>query len=171
MYYPDYNSITEGARDTISIVDQVDTDYTVYLIKQKDTSRLDPEIAVDEGVYLVNLEVIDSNLTSADGYISNVQLRSNLGSYVTDEKAENKRNPISSYRYTNAAGTVNLTEAQMKKALGFTDDGYPVSLTGAAQSSNVIYETTVEVYPAGTYDANGFKDTAVTPLATLSSGQ
>ena len=105
------------------------------------------------------LHVKDTNNMS-DGRVARITLRTNIVEDLYNNASPYENALICSYKY---AGDQDAPE--VKRLLNYNGN-LPQSLGGKKNKTNAIYDTTVQVFPEGTYPDH-FDDT--NPLAELSN--
>lgn len=164
MYYPNYNSMAGNCRDIIHIITTEEEDCHLYIIKQRTSET---NLIVNEKNYQMQLWVTDAAYTGAADYLSCFDLRSNLGRVLTSPIGEKAENQLS-YRYDRNGAGGTEDQSAIQKMLGIPEEGIP-SLAGSTPFDNLIYETTVEIFPEGTYASGDYNEDK--RLAVLSNCQ
>ena len=154
FYYPNYNSKSTGAPLDIFDIDfQADIDFNLYLVKQTYSG-----MSITDTNYHALLDVKDS--PSSGEKRPRITLRTNILDDLYGYAATNLNKISYNYKYNGW-----LAQEDIPIMLNFLDDR-PQALSGKRDSKNLIYKTTVEVYPEGTYpDLFDEKE----PLAKLSN--
>ena len=154
FYYPNYNSIsTEAPLDIFDIDFHGDIDFNLYLVKQTYSG-----MSIADTNYHALLDVKDS--PSNGEKRPRITLRTNILDDLYGNAATNLNKISYIYKYNGW-----VAQEDIPIMLNFLDDR-PQPLSGNRDSKNLIYKTTVEVYPEGTYpDLFDEKE----PLAKLSN--
>lgn len=154
FYYPNYNSTSSA--DSLDIFDidfQADIDFNLYLVKQKYVGE-----SVTDTNYHAKIDIKDS--PSSGEKRPRITLRTNILDDLYGYAVTNANKITYAYKYKG-----DLAQDEMAAMLNFSGDK-PQPLSGNRDSKNLIYKTTVEVYPEGTYP-DLFDDKE--PLAKLSN--
>lgn len=172
MFYPNYSSVGTNVLDEITVITNRELPFKLYLIKQNLKETEDDYITKYYGSgasleeldskYWVDLNIKDAVHTKSeieqDGFVSNVNLRTNISSKITATGNQKEMKQFSVKYYDKddiqlwpdvIVGEVN---ANVQKIMQFVD-GYPQSLAGEIKNENLMYETTIEIFPEGTYDS------------------
>lgn len=172
MYYPNYYSVDGNITDEIIVKSDREIPFKLYLIKQnlEETEANYLEEYYGSGItleeldsnYWVSLSIMDlahsAEKIGQNDFVSMVNLRTNLCSKITATNLEKvykhlniryfDKDNVQMWPYI-AVGTFN---ENVGRILQFVDD-YPQSLAGEIKNENLMYETTIEIFPEGTYDS------------------
>ena len=154
MYYPNYNSTNAAdPLDVFEIDYKADAEFNLFLVKQKY-----PGEQHTDNNYHVALNIKDTN-SAGPNRKPRIALRTN----ILDDLYGNGNANQNSIRYEYQYGG-NLSQDEIAEMLQFSD-GKPQSISGNQKRKNLIYTTTVEIFPDGTYP----NFDAAEPLARLSN--
>lgn len=154
-YFPNYNSKSGQILDYFDVRFARESFWNLNIVKQK---YKDGTTGTDS-TYVASLHVKDTNNMS-DGRITRITLRTNIVEDLYNNASSYENALICSYKY---AGEQDAPE--VKRLLNYNGN-LPQSLGGKKNKTNAIYDTTVQVFPEGTYPDH-FDDT--NPLAELSN--
>jgi hypothetical protein len=144
FFYPWYTSTQGNMKDTIKILNPSDLDVTVYLVKQESSAT---NLETLEDGYRVKVDV-EEPYSSVSDTAANTSVRTNLDTNLHTGKATTG---------SQAIWYLNDITADAAEKININD-------LSAKESRDNLYDVTVEIYPAGSYD-NNFKDAeAVTSL-------
>lgn len=138
FYYPNYSSDTEdNILDVFDIDFQADVDFNLYLVKKRY-----PGASSEDTNYHAFLNVKDSPSNEKKPRIT---LRTNILDDIYRHSDITSNSISYAYKYNGP-----LTQEEIPYMLNFVED-VPQDLSGKSDRKNLIYKTTVEVYPEGTY--------------------
>lgn len=146
FFYPWYTSTQANLTDTIVIENSADQDLTVYLVKQ-------------ESGYL-NLETLEN------GYRVNVNIAEPMGASDTSTNTAVRTN-LNTNLFTESGTTGDQAMWAVNGVSAGAAGLIPQDTLSAKSASDRLFDVTVSIYPAGSYD-DGFKD--VQAIVSLTGG-
>lgn len=154
-YFPNYKSSALNILDKFEVRFARESFWNLNIIKQ----NYNDGISRTDSTYVASLHVKDTNNMS-EGRVARITLRTNIVEDLYNNADPYENALICSYKY---AGEQDAPE--VKRLLNYNGN-LPQSLGGKKNKTNAIYDTTVQVFPEGTYPGH-FDDT--NPLAELSN--
>ena len=155
FYYPNYSSIGTNVLDVFEVNFKRESFFNLNLIKEKYKDN----ISRDDSKYAASLSVKDTN-NHSQGTVARITLRTNIPEDLYGNGGPYEYALQSKYAYAN-----EQTPEEVKRLLNYNGN-LPQTLGKKKSITNVIYETTVQVFPEGTYP-DQFDSTE--PLAELSN--
>jgi prepilin-type N-terminal cleavage/methylation domain-containing protein len=147
FFYPWYTSTQGNRTDVIDIENPSDQDVTVYLVKQESSVT---NLETLENGYRVTVNV-EEPFNSVSDTAANTCVRTNLNTNLYTDLATTGDQAIWSLRGVTAGAEGLITRNTLT----------------AKEAENRLFDVTVEIFPAGSYDSN-FKDSEA--IVSLTGG-
>ena len=155
FYYPNYQSIASNVLDVFEVDFKRESYFNLNLVKEK----YDSNDGKDDSQYATSLQVKDTN-SKQDGTVARITLRTNIPEDLYGNGGPYENALTSKYAFAN-----DQIPEEVRRLLNYNGN-LPQTLGKKKSTTNAIYETTVQVFPAGTYP-NQYDSTE--PLAELSN--
>ena len=167
MFYPNYNSTGSKVLDEITIETDNDEEFNLLLVKQLINDYYfniyykGKTLQLLDEAYKANITIKDNSVTMSEvdnSFVSNIQFRTNLTGKITDDNSEKSLDEFTMSYYVGdnllCSYPAKVNEiADIRNVLQFVNN-LPQNLAGEKQNNNLMYETIVEIYPQGSYDAD-----------------
>ena len=143
MYYPNYRSVATKSYDQFEVELLTDAEFDLCLIKQKYKDVKDEKT----NIYAPSL-IVREVASLVDKQSPRVIVKTNIGKYLYDSNTPDKADALQCSYYQR---DVQVAADNVGAMLGFVN-GAPQTLLGEGKKVDPIFKTTVQIYPAGTYN-------------------